>query len=423
MTQLLWMRMAVGLVGSLGLLGAGVRDARAEETSAAVQALTEEDVVARALGRGALVDAITGKISAESGRARTAGAYPNPDVSYSRERVPGTEGSTEDRLTLAQPIDLGGRYGLRARAGEARAEAARKGGDAARLSVATEARQRFYDLLFRQQRVNAVATWAEQVRVALAAVILREERGDVATYDRRRLEREQAAAAGRLANEVALLGRARARLQAILGEVAPITVAGTLIPSADPPPLEEARSRSRSRPDLVAFDLVAQAHDLEGRAAGRWWVPPLTLEGGWKSVLPGAPSSDRADGYVAGVTLSLPLWDRQRGLAQTAEGEARSARGQRALLETELQGELAGAREEAVSLRKAGIELREQVRSASADVVRMSSLGYQAGELGILELLDAYRGGVEDELSALDMEHGARLARIELDQLVGAALP
>ena len=238
-------------------------------------------------------------------------------------------------------------------------------------------------------------------------------------YDRKRLEREQAVTSGRLATEQAELARAVARLQAVLGGAALTSVAtGTLLPDGDPPDVELLRAATASRSDVVALDLLVRASSLDRAAAARWWLPDLRLEVGWKGVDLGAPG--RTDGYLAGASLAIPLWDRSGGLKRIAEGEARAARGRRALLASELVGELAGAREEAVSLRRAAADFRKQ--TGSGDLVRMATLGYEAGELGVNELLDAYRGAAEDEATALDMELAARRARIDLDRLTGAKL-
>jgi cobalt-zinc-cadmium efflux system outer membrane protein len=386
--------------------------------------LTEQEVVARALQRAPLADALEGEVAIEEGRGRAASAYPNPQLSYVREQTFGTFGTGEDYLSVAQIIDLGNRRGLHGEAGDARARAARREGDATRVSIAAEARVRFYEVLYHQHRVAALEGWITRIDEALAIVTRREQRGDAATYDRRRLERERAVATGRVETERAALERAGARLQALLAGgsgVAGIRVTGTLLPDNDPEGLPSLRATSGSRPDLVALDLRIEAASLDRTAASRWWVPDLRLEGGWKGVDLGRQG--RTDGFLLGASLSIPLWDQSSGLARIAEGEARAARGRRALLESELDGELGGARSEAVRLRRAAAEFREQTTAASSDLVRIASAGYEGGELGLLELLDAYRGAADDLLTALDMEHAARRARIELDRLTGAGLP
>lgn len=384
--------------------------------------LTEREVVARALQRAPLTDAIEGGVAVEEGRGRAASAYPNPQLSYMHEQTFGALGTGEDYLSLAQTIDLGNRRGLQGDAGEARARAARKEGEASRMAVAADARLRFYELLYRQDRVAALEGWLARIDQALAIVTRREQRGDAATYDRRRLERERAVATGRLETEHAALERARARLGALLGQGATAPrAAGMLRPESDPAALPTLRASAGSRPDLLALGFRIEAASLDRAAASRWWVPDLRLEGGWKGVYLGALG--RTDGFLLGASLSLPLWDQSSGLAGIADGEARAARGRRALLESELDGELRGARLEAVRLRRAAAQFREQTTATSGDLMRIASAGYQGGELGLLELLDAYRGAADDSLSALEVEHAARRARIELDRLTGAGLP
>lgn len=403
------------------LLFTAIASAQEADTPAA---LTERDVVSRALQRAPLTDAIDGEVEIEEGRGRAASAYPNPQLSYMREQTFGTFGTGEDYLSIAQIIDLGNRRGLHGEAGDARARAARREGDATRVTIAADARVRFYEVLYRQDRVAALEGWTLRIDEALAIVTRREQRGDAATYDRRRLERERAVATGRLETERAALERARARLQALLARGAggaSVRVTGTLMPESDPAGLPTLRATSSSRPDLLALDLRIEAASLDRTAASRWWVPDLRLEGGWKGVDLGRQG--RTDGFLLGASLSIPLWDQSSGLARVAEGEARAARGRRALLESELDGELGGARSEAVRLRRAAAEFREQTTAASGDLVRIASAGYEGGELGLLELLDAYRGAADDSLSALDMEHAARRARIEIDRLTGAGLP
>lgn len=387
--------------------------------TAASSALTEREAVRRALARAALTDTLGAYVAIEEGRARIAGSYPNPEISYLREQTFGSDGTREDMLSVAQTMDLGRRRGLRAEAGESLARAARAEGEQARLEVAADARLRFWAVLHRQARVASLEAWLARIDEALGIVAKREASGDAATYDRRRLERERAIARARVQTEHAALEGARARLAATLDARALPGLAGAvMLPEDDPAELSALRAHAGSRPDLTALDLRVEAARREQAAASRWWAPDLRLELGWKGVA--FEAGGRTDGFLAGASLSLPLWDQSDGLARAAEGEARAARGRRALLAGELQGELEGKRAEAVRVRDAAAEFREQTVAASSDLVRIAAAGYAGGELGVLELLDAYRGGAEDALTAIDMDHDARRARIELDRMTGA---
>jgi cobalt-zinc-cadmium efflux system outer membrane protein len=383
--------------------------------------LTEQEVVTRALERRSFVDAIEGKIATEEGRTRSSDTRNSPQITYLREQTFGNAGTGEDYLSVAHTIRLGYRPRVRAAGGEAREGAARQRGEAVRVEGAAVARERFYGVMHRELRLAALQSWIDRIDEMLAIVARREARGDAAAYDRRRLERERAVAVARVDTELAALERAQARLAAILGEPdVHVRVSGTMLPETAPDPLAQLRRASTQRPDLRALDLLADAarHDLD--ALSRAWMPDLRLEAGWKGV--GAPGQPRADGFMAAGMLSFPPRGLAAGLRRQAEGEARAARGERALLLSELEGEIAGARAEAVRLRDGAIAFREQAVAASQDLVRISTAGYQGGELGLLEVLDAYRGAVDDAMTTVDMEHAARRARIELERLTGGSM-
>ena len=197
----------------------------------------------------------------------------------------------------------------------------------------------------------ALERWIARIDQVLESVTRRERRGDAAAYDRRRLERERAVGAGRTELERATLDRARGRLAGLLGTMSVPVVTGTLLPGSDPLDLSGLSAAGGARPDLRALDLRLDAAALDRTAASRWWLPDLQLEGGWKGV--DARERGRTDGFIVGLSLTLPLWNQSGGQARVAEGEARAAQGRRALLASERAGELAGARAEAVRLRRA----------------------------------------------------------------------
>jgi cobalt-zinc-cadmium efflux system outer membrane protein len=350
------------------------------------------------------------------------GTWPNPQVSYMREQTYGTSGTGEDYVWASQPIDIGNRRGLRAQAARARAAAIELEGASGLVFIAADARTRFYDVLYRQLRVEGLQRWVAAIDSALSVVAQRASKGDAAVYDRRRLERERAVANAKWEAERASLERARARLFALLAwqGASFVPVTGNLLPDV-PPEAQLLLARAEKRPDLRALDARRHAAELDMRSAGRWWVPDLRLDAGWKGVHFGTGA--RTDGFLLGASLSVPLWNQSSGLTRIAQGEASYAQGRKELARTELDAEIAGARAELVRLRAAAWELRSKAQAASQDVVRIASAGYAGGEMSMLELLDAYRGSADDELIALDMELAARRARIDLDRLVGKEEP
>lgn len=387
--------------------------------SPSTRTVTEAEVVHQALGRAPLVDALEGAVELERGTAVAVSARPNPQLNYAREHTFGPLGTGEDYVSVSHTFDLSRRRRLRGRAAEQRAVAVERDGEATLAELAAEARLRFYELLHRQHRVRARRAFITEIDRALAIVEQREARGDAARYDRRRLEREQSVATDGLEAELGALEHAQARLGAFLEGPADtgLVASGSLLPKSEPPDLEGLREALSRRPDLRALDALEQAAAVDRRVAARWWIPDLWLGGGWKGVA--VTGGGRTDGYMLGATLSVPLWNTSAGLSRIADAEARVVRSRRELVETEALAELTGLRAEAVRLASAARRAREHSVAASTDLVRIASTGYEGGELSVLELLDAYRGAADDELAALELEHAARRALIELDRVTG----
>ncbi|MDB4977275.1 MAG: outer rane efflux protein [Myxococcaceae bacterium] len=196
---------------------------------------------------------------------------------------------------------------------------------------------------------------------------------------------------------------------------------GALLPDAPPAELLVWQDRLQQRPDLLAREQSAWAALLDSKAAGRIVIPDVRLEAGYKGVRfnPGR----RTDGFLAGASLSLPLFDHGQGAQRAADAEARGQGAARELALGELRGEVASARETTAQMQTAAVHFRAESGRASANLLRIATAGYEGGEMGIFQLLDAYRGAVDDELTALDMELTSRRAIIELGRMTGGGVP
>ena len=414
-------RLLVSLLLAAGL----VTRERALNAAAGGVPLTEAEAIRRGLARPALADLAAGEVGVARGDAIQAKLRPNPTLSYSREETHGDpSASAEDYAWLTQSLDIAGRRRLRGEAAARRLEAAIDQTAARHVDVTAEIRHRFAETLLAQRKVEALAAWARQMTRVAQTVAQREAAGEVSAYDRRRLERERAGAEARAQVERAALDRARERLAALVGEEAAPNqdyayVTGELMPPAVVPPVAQLVAGLSERPDLHALDATASAAELDARAAGRWWLPEVTVNGGFKTVEVG---SERASGFLVGASVPLPVLDRNQGDAVRAMSRAQLARGQRALELAKAIGEVRGLRAESVQLADTARRFRAEATGGSAELVRTAEAAYAGGETDILELLDAHRGALDAELQALDLEMGARRARIELDRAVGAGL-
>ncbi len=386
-------------------------------------ALTEADVLAMGLSRADVGDVLSGIVQGAAADVKAARLWPNPSISYTREQVDaGPAESDEDLLTVTQTFDFSGRRGLRTRAAQSRLEAAEYLALGRRLDIEEEIKLRFYETLVRQRRLEAVETWSARMARIADTIARREAAGDVSSYDRRRLERETASALARHYVEHAKLERARQVLAALLVDGSadvrigwPI-VQGTTLPETQPPSLERMLASLSKRPDLAALERAENAAMQEQRAAGRWWLPEVTLGGGAKSV---EVDGQRESGLIISASMPLPALSRDQDKALRAASERRVARGERSLRMSAAMGQIRGLSAEAAQLVAAAREFRAEAIAPSAQLVRTAEAAYRAGETGILQLLDAYSSSFDAEIQALELELGARRARIKLERASG----
>ena len=386
-------------------------------------ALSEPEAVEMGLARQGVEQVLSGLIGTAAADVKAVRLWPNPSVSYTREQVDaGPAESDEDFLVVTQAFDFSGRRGLRTRAAQSRLEAAQQNAVDRRLEIEKEVKLRFYETLVRQRRLEAVEMWSARMEEVAQTIARREAAGDVSSYDRRRLEREAASALAHHYVEHAELERARQALASLLLDDAEEArpgwprVRGTILPHTPLPSLESVLVGVSKRPDLTALEQVAAAAEHEKRAAGRWWLPEVTLGGGAKSV---EVAGERETGFVVSASIPFPVVSRDQDKALRADSELRIARGERSLRLATAIGEVRGLWAQAGQLSEAAREFREKAVSPSAKLIHTAEVAYRAGELGILQLLDAYSSSFDAEIQALDLEMGARGARTELDRASG----
>jgi cobalt-zinc-cadmium efflux system outer membrane protein len=88
-----------------------------------------------------------------------------------------------------------------------------------------------------------------------------------------------------------------------------------------------------------------------------------------------------------------------------------------------LRGEAAVLREAVLQRRAAAERYRAQAIEAAVQIERIAQVSYDAGERGVLELLDAYRLGASARLRQASLDFAVRQAEIELSYTTGWERP
>ncbi|MES2909506.1 MAG: TolC family protein [Pseudomonadota bacterium] len=383
------------------------------------EVLTEQQAISRALARTAVVDMERQHLLAAESAIGEAGLWPNPVISMDRDQTRAATGNTtETTWKISQTLDLSGKRALLREGAQKRFDAAKAEQGVSRQALTTQVRQVFAEALAGEQTRKAMQAWQDRIAKASATVGRLAKSGEVSGYDKRRLSRElQTAKAKRQHSEASLI-RVRHQLAGLTAttDSAALQAVGALLPSSatDLPALI---ANIPERADLKRLAAQSEAFAREGRAAGRGWAPDVTVGVGQKQVETSAGSEK---GLALSFAIPLPLFDRGSPSAARLDAQSRALKAEQSLHLTTAEADITGTWEQLQILQAAAVSFREESLTESQALSGIAERAYRAGETGVLELLDAYRGELDAELTALDLELKARMVRIALDSLAGA---
>jgi len=361
------------------------------------------------------------------GRERQAAAVANPVASYGTEQTSGGGLSNRQHIiSLEQPLEITGQRAARRDAARARREA-----EEARLTLmegdVTFEVTRAFAMALATARQSALADQAaREFELALRVSDERLAAGDISGYAHRRLRLEAARYAvirAEAALERASARRALAALLAVAVDSLP-PLPDSLSP---PPPARDeeltafvARA-AQSHPEVRIAEHEFAAAIAEARLASRERVPMPSVSAGYKREESVGIVSPFA-GFVAGISIPLPLWDRRAGVIDAAGAESRRreavASSQRRRIGRAAADALDAFRvAQAQHARLAG-ELGAETRAA----LTAAQVAYAEGEITLVEWLDAVRAYRETEASFASLGAEVLIRRAALERAVGAPI-
>ena len=382
--------------------------------------LTESDALARLSTNSPRVRAIRSGVDVARVDVLAATRWPNPRVNVTRESVLGV---TEYLALVSQPLPITGRRGLEEQRASALVLASSRRADNEMRRLQTDLRLAFADLVAAQARERELTTTVGRLRELVDVLASREAAGDAAGFDLLRAERELLD----IEMDRIVAATDRVRAQAILGsffdnmpEPSRIVAVGRSTPSTAVPPLEALLEVAESaNGDLAALQHEIEAAGFAAEAAGRRSVPEPEIIGGIKS----SSGAGGDIGGVIGVQLSLPLFDRASPEKALAVARATQAHARRDALRLVLRGQIAALRAAVVERRAAGETYRAEAIASADQIESIAQISYDAGERGILELLDAYRLGSSARIRQAVLDATVRQAEIELAFISGWEIP
>ena len=192
---------------------------------------------------------------------------------------------------------------------------------------------------------------------------------------------------------------------------------GELLPD-EPAAREQLLSAVDAQPALRRLQEQSEAFGLQQRAESRTF-PDVTLGLGLKR----EETNDQSDnGLVINASIPIPVFDKRKDKQARYQAQALIARSEYELARDTARAELEGVWRQVTQYQNSAATFRRDAVQGAQELIGIAEAYYRAGEVGILELLDAYRGALDAELNALELEFKARSARIQLDHLTGGAV-
>ena len=344
--------------------------------------------------------------------AVAAGVRPDPSVSFEREEVFPDGGLATHYARLAVPLEISGRRAARVAAARALVDAAAADRDGARFALSIEALRRFRIAAYERGRVELLG--AERAALVQAVEIVRRRTGAGAAsgYDLQRIELELAAYDDLIAEAEAQLGTARIELGALVGMPAGADAAGPLELPGEPLPLEALLGDAvQARTDYRAAGARLEGAATLARAAGRAWIPDLTVSGGFmaQDVAGGAAAS----GYTVGLSLSIPVFDRGQADRARAAAQRRAAEADRRVLEREIPAAIRARHQALAQLLARARAVRTSRLARLEQLLRSAETAYREGG-DVVALLDAHAAARDARLRELELRRDARLAELDL---------
>lgn len=258
-------------------------------------------------------------VDAAAARARQAGAFPNPVLSYGREQTSGAGVTNWQNIALLeQRLDFSGQRGAMRAAADLRREAASARLGAREADLAYEVTRAYATAVAADQRSAGARDAAEAFVRAQRVTAARLAGGDISGYASRRIGLEAARYATLRAEAELQRRTARLALAALLGMNADSGLMLELrfddaleTPPAELPLDSLSALALRARQEIRAIRAEAEASAADARARRREVFPGPVAGLGFKNELI-AGEDFTASGFVLQLSVPVPLWDRRR---------------------------------------------------------------------------------------------------------------
>lgn len=381
--------------------------------SAQVAPLSLAEAVARAQRDSPLRASAAALAQGAERAAQLAGRPINPFVDLRVENLGGRDNplvpAYDSFAVASQPVELAGKRGVRRDIAGADSSVAGLFVRALDRQLALDTVRAYMRAVRARDVVRTILAQRDGVDTLVQTMRRRVEEGFSPEADLLRFEAE----AGRMALEVSRnqieLSRALLELSTLIGTPSPLDVSQLVSPSPLPPPSipdAELTSAIGQRPDVrLAAARVAQAR-LLGDLERLRRIPDPIINAGYKRTM-------GVNTGVAGVTLTVPLFDQNGQARARADAAMRAAMLDETMVRVRATAEARGAIAAAAMLAANAARVQDQLLRPAEAVRNAARATFREGAADVLKLVDAERIYMDVQREALSATVDAYVAAVE----------
>ncbi|MBU2123012.1 MAG: TolC family protein [Gammaproteobacteria bacterium] len=385
--------------------------------AAAAEPLSLAKAIELALEGNPEVAAAKRQWEATEGQVLQGRSRPNPELAYSLEDTRSKTRTQSWQLNL--PVELGGKRAARTKAAEKSREQAQAQLAELQATVRANVAAAYFDVLTAQERWVLARDSAALAKSSTDTVSKRVAAGKVSPVEESKARVAEAGVRVELAQAASEQRNALSRLFALLGRIdAPYTVLegkAENLPSV--PSLVDLQPLISSSPGVVLARIEVDRRkaltDLEQSKR----VPDVTVSVGMQR-----SNETQRNVLLFGVSLPLPVFDRNQGNLLEALKLEDKARDELQAATVRLHSEVAQARERLSTITAEVQSLQQEVLPGAKSAYDAATIGFENGKFNFLEVLDAQRTYFTAKSQYLKALGEAHRAAADIDRLLGASM-